>query len=220
MQTGALREIPFEAFVERELDATIRFAQELPTEGAQLTRSHRFGRLTAAGIVHEALGDLWLLDEAGNNRRLTESDDHETAPVALPAGLLAWAVWNDDELGGVSVGALGHDGVQAVVELPGRPSQYGALAASRAPDGGTWLFAVRGADDLLRGTHIERQTALELVWWDLGREPFAGSVAEPVVVTELRWVGNRYAHRPPTILPEPERGSLLFTEFDAGASAG
>lgn len=221
--TGEATPIPFEAPVRRELDATIRFPLELPTAGRTTTRSHRFARRVTDGVLHETLGDLWLLEAEGRpSRRLTDSAAHETSPVELPGtpGLLAWASFRDDELGGAWIGDA-HDPkglLAAARRLPGRPSQYGSLAAAPAADGGTLLLALRGGDEIQRGMRLEDQTTFELLRWDLPAGVLAAAeLPEPVVVTRVDWTSNRYAHHPPVLLPEPERASLLFTEFAGDA---
>ena len=68
------------------------------------------------------------------------------------------------------------------------------------------LAFVRGASDIRTGTQLERQTKLELVV-----VPARGG--EERLVTEVRWIGNRYGHRPPTVLFGPRDETLYFTEF-------
>src|SRR5689334_20836789 len=56
---GAIREIPFQAPVRRELAQTIRFPLTVPEEKAR-TRSHRWAQRVDQGILFVALGDLYL----------------------------------------------------------------------------------------------------------------------------------------------------------------
>lgn len=241
VDSGQLSDIPFEAPVRRELDATLRFPVELPSQGVASTRSHRWASRTPRGVLYETLGDLWLLPDGGGAQRLTESDAHETEPLLLPDGRLAWCSFSDDDLGAVWVGSLSPDRthLSARMRLPGRASQYGALASALSPDGRVLLAAVAGADDLLRGTRLEDQTQFELVLWELPAAaapaevsaqataevttkprptlgsfgPFASAPSAPRLLTHLNWIGNRYSHRPPGITLEPERGSVLFSEY-------
>ncbi len=198
--------VPYRARVRRRLDATLRFRVDVPT-GTARTRSHRFGTRAGEAVVFEALGDLWSKrgDELEN---LTRSAAHETAPLVSPDGeTLAYATWTDAELGAVELLPLGGGAPRRITSTP---SQYGSLAfgTERTP-----LVCVRGAGDVRSGTHIEDQTAFELVALD-------GRGGERVV-TAIEWLDNRYAHRPPAVLvaadddPASTRGDwIYFTEFD------
>ena len=64
VSSGTIREVPFRAPVDRELDETIRFPFEFP-EGETRAWAYRFAHRTPAGIVFEALGDIWLADGDG-----------------------------------------------------------------------------------------------------------------------------------------------------------
>ena len=215
---GAVRTIPFVAPVARELAATVRFPVEVLVDGGATTRSHRWARRTARGVLYETLGDLWLRPDEGEPRRLTEGPAHETCPLELSDGRVAFCRWTDEDLGGVWLGdAAAPAGLSAAVRLPGRPSQYGSLAAARDGAGGTLLLALRGSDGLLRGEHLEDQIDFELLAWELPAPSLAGPLPEPRLVTRVAWTGNRYGHRPPALLPEPERGSLLFSEYEDDA---
>jgi len=79
VSSGAVGEVPFEAPVDREIDETIRFPFEFP-EGETRAWSYRFAHRTPAGVVFEALGDIWLA-EGDVIRNLTQSSAHETSPV-------------------------------------------------------------------------------------------------------------------------------------------
>lgn len=195
---GEPERVPYRAPVRRRLDATLRFPVEVPRETAR-TRSHRFGlRVAPDAVLFEALGDLWLRrgDELEN---LTASGGHETAPALSADGrTLAYAVWSDAQLGAVVTRA--YDPATGRVGPPRRvtttPSQYGAVAfgTPRNP-----LAFVRGAGDVRSGTRIEEQTAFELVTLDAaGRER---------VVTDVEWLDNEYAHRPPFVQVAPGDGS-------------
>ena len=102
-----------------------------PVSGKATTRSHRFGVRTDRGVVYEALGDLWLKDNAGSNN-LTKSAAIETSPAYDPATrTLYYAAWTDDSLGAVWSRPI--DGSAAARRLTTVPSQYGSLTLS--PDG-------------------------------------------------------------------------------------
>jgi imidazolonepropionase-like amidohydrolase/Tol biopolymer transport system component len=227
-QTGASSEIPFRARVVRELDETLRFPLELPTSGSTTARSYRWAQRTPAGIVFESLGDLWLRSASGEPINLTRSDDHETSPVWVAgsdeqdAGALFFASWNDDDLGGLMLAPLvrtdaAHDSSPRQpkplhISRDGRPaeslrSQVGSLAVDRSGSGG--LAFLVGADDIRRGTHLERQTAFELLLMD----DLGSQTPSATWLTDVDWTSNRYSHRPPTILPDLAAGVVYFTEF-------
>jgi imidazolonepropionase-like amidohydrolase/WD40 repeat protein len=209
--TGEARPIPFEADVRRELDATLRFEVDVPGEGTQRTRSHRWASRSEDGVLYETLGDLWRTSDEGAPVRLTDSEEHETSPITLPDGRLAWASWNDQSLGAVFVGDPSM-GVEDATRLPGPSSQYGSLTAAASEDGSLLLAAVCGAEDLLLGTHLEDQTAFKVLVWRLASD---AAVEAPTEVTDIRWLRNRYSKRPPALRLEPDRGGLLYTEYEA-----
>ena len=182
VNTGQVREIPFQAPVHRELDETIRFPIEFPQETAR-TYANRWAHRTDAGIVFEALGDIYL-KRGGRTANLTESPEHETSPVIdVGSSTLYYASWTDEELGGVYRRPLG-GGTPTRVST--RPSQYGSLALS--PDGGTLAF-VRGRGLLQNGTRLENQTQFELVLVGPGgAERKVTDVSEPIRPTQHRRV--------------------------------
>jgi hypothetical protein len=156
--SGAIRDIPFRAPVDRQLDETIRFPYEFP-EGQTRARAYRFAHRTGAGVVFEALGDVWL-KTATELRNLTDSPAHETSPVIDAARqLVYYATWTDDSLGHVRRQPL-RGGRSTPVAT--KPSQYGSLALSNE---GTLAF-VRGTGQLINGMRLENETDFELVTVD------------------------------------------------------
>ena len=104
--------------------------------GKTTTRSHRFGVRTDRGVIYEALGDLWLKDNAASTN-LTRSAAMECSPAYDPATrTLYYAAWTDDSLGAVWSRPI--DGSGAGGRLTTVPSQYGSLTLS--PDGRTLAF--------------------------------------------------------------------------------
>ena len=76
-----------------------------------------------------------------------------------------------------------------------------AIAVSR--DGRSVAF-VRGAGAIIEGKKLEAETELELVLVDAkGRES---------KVTDIRWIPNRYAKRPPSVMFSPDAKLIYFTE--------
>ena len=201
VESGEDRVVPFEAPVERELNETIRFAIDIPDDTAT-TRLHRWGSRTPAGVLFEALGDLWIRDDRGS-RRLTDTPAHETDPVFSAAdGRIYFARWSDDELG--SLWSMNLDG-RRERRLTDRPSQYGALTA--AP-GGKAVAYLRGRGSLGNGGLIEEQDAFDLVLLADGEE---------TVVTRVDWTRNFPVKHPPTIVFAPDGEHLLFTELEKNA---
>lgn len=195
---GTAREIPFQARVERALDETIRFPAAFPDSFAT-TRSHRWPTRTAAGIVFEALGDVYL-NSGGAARPLTRTAEHETSPVVSPDGrTLYYAAWSDDSLGAVYSQPLG-DGRRT--RLSQVPSQYGALSVSAD---GRSLAYLRGGSGIQRGLRLVDQVDYELV--------VRGPDGRERTVTQVTWTANTAAKFPPTIRFHPARDRLLFTEF-------
>ncbi|MCG8608589.1 hypothetical protein MJD09_26835, partial [bacterium] len=98
--TGDAKKIPFKAPVDREMQKTMRFNLEVPDDKA-VTRSHRWGVRTPAGILFEAMGDLYL-KSGGRPKNLTNSPDYETTPVFdSRSNTIYFASWNDDDLGAI-----------------------------------------------------------------------------------------------------------------------
>ncbi|MDE2805639.1 MAG: amidohydrolase family protein [Gemmatimonadota bacterium] len=209
--TGTVWRIPFSAPVRREMSETIRFATTLPEDRAR-TRTHRWGRRVADGVISEALGDLWLHDESGATN-LTRSDAHETSPVVDPAsGAIYFASWTDDELGSVrrmdlADGGSG-DGRSAddALRLTAVASQYGSLALS--PDR-TELAFVRGTGGLHQGRWLSNQTQFELVLLGPeGERRLTGVEGQPLEYANIA------GKIPPAVVFGPEGDVVYFTEFE------
>ncbi|NNM35290.1 MAG: hypothetical protein HKO53_19600, partial [Gemmatimonadetes bacterium] len=153
--TEVVREIPFEALVDREVSETMRFEYSFP-EGETRAWAYRWAHRTPAGIVFEALGDIWIVED-GVPRNLTGSPAHETSPVVdADRGLLYYASWTDAGWGQVHRRPLGGGPPSVVAE---RHSQYGSLALG--PDG--TLAFVRGKSHLADGGRLETEEEFELV---------------------------------------------------------
>jgi hypothetical protein len=75
---GNVRDIQFEALVDRDVKNTIRFKVDIPQE-LVTTRSHRWSQKTPGGILFEALGDLYLKKES-KLTNLTESSESIRKP--------------------------------------------------------------------------------------------------------------------------------------------
>jgi hypothetical protein len=209
VESGAVREIPFRAPVRRRLNQTIRFPPDIPVETAQ-TRLHRWATRTPAGVLSEALGDLWLRDDAGS-RNITNSPEHETSPVYDPATRTVYhAAWSDDGLGGLR--ALSLDGDREPVVLTDVPAPYGSLALS--PDG-RMLAALRGAGSVRTGGLLQRQTEFELIILHLQDGIAPRSPARVVARVGWRAISgaNHAALRPPTVVFDPDGTHIWFTAF-------
>ena len=193
---GSLREIPFEAPVDRQLDRTMRFDFDFP-EGETRAWSYRWTHRTPAGIVFEALGDIWLHD-GRSARNLTDSPAHETSPVVdADRGLLYYATWTDDALGAVHRRRLSGG---ASTPLTTKPSQYGSLALS---GDGTLAF-IRGTGELANGVRIENETRFELVLVEGGEERR---------VTGVSGTPNSQGRAPFSVRFDPDGEWLYYTEF-------
>ena len=199
--TGQATRVPVRAPVRRELTETLRYPTTLPDKVSR-TRSHRWASRTPSGVLHEALGDLWLGDGAGA-RNLTNSEAHETSPVWDPTTeTVYYASWADDEHG--SVYALRSRSGERE-RLTTIPSQYGSLALS--PDGNVLAY-VRGTGGLQRGLWLSNETRFELVVRESGRE----RVVTTVSGRELQYA-NFAAKIPPNVQFGPDGRTLYFTEF-------
>jgi Tol biopolymer transport system component len=199
--SGQATRIAFRAPVRRELTETLRFPTAVPEKAAR-TRSHRWASRTASGVLHEALGDLWLGD-GDRARNLTSSDAHETSPVWDPAtSTVYYASWTDDEHGAVY--ALRTQSGERE-KLSTIPSQYGSLALS---SDGKALAYVRGTGGLERGLWLSNETQFELVLRESGGE----RVLTTVNGRELQYA-NFAAKIPPNVLFGPDGQTIFFTEF-------
>lgn len=202
VSSGRTRVIPFEAEVDRPASLTIRHAKTLDT-GTARTRTHRWAQRTERGVISEALGDLWLHDEAGGATNLTDSEALETSPVVDPStGDLYYASWTDRDLGRV----VRRTAAGRVETLTRVPSQYGAIAVE--PGTGRVAY-VRGSGGLQRGTWLSNQSRFELIV----RE----SDGEEHRITEVGGQALEYANIagkiPPRVVFAPGGDALYFTEF-------
>ena len=194
--SGAISEVPFRAPVDRELDETIRFPFEFP-EGETRAWSYRFAHRTPAGVVFEALGDIWL-QEGDRIRNLTQSPAHETSPVVdTDGGWLYYATWSDAELGAVHRRPLAGGPATPVSSLP---SQY--MSLSLGPDG--TLAFIRGAGGLINGTRIEEETDFELVVIEDGVERRVTGVSGTI---------NAQGRAPHTVHFDETGDWIYYTEF-------
>ena len=199
VSSGEVREVPFSAPVDREIDETIRFPFEFP-EGETRAWSYRFAHRTPAGVVFEALGDIWLA-EGDVIRNLTQSSAHETSPVVdAGGGWLYYATWTDADLGAVRRRPLAGG---AATEVSSRPSQYMSLALG--PSGA--LAFIRGAGGLINGGRIEEETDFELVVVEDGTER---------MVTDVRGSVMAQGRAPHTVLFDETGEWLYYTEFVLG----
>ena len=98
--------------------------------------------------------------------------------------MIYFASWNDKDLGAVYKMAVNNKKRTKISEVP---SQYGSIAVS---DKGHIAY-IRGGGSLMTGKHLEGQTDYELVLNWKGAE---------IELADIKWSGNRYAKRPPTIL--------------------
>ena len=211
--TGTVWRIPFSAPVRREMSETIRFATTLPEDRAR-TRTHRWGRRVAGGVISEALGDLWLHDESGASN-LTRSDAHETSPVVDPvSGAIYFASWTDEALGSVrrmglaDGGAADGGSADDALPLTAVASQYGSLALS--PDG-TELAFVRGTGGLHQGRWLSNQTQFELVVrGPEGERRLTGVEGQPLEYANIA------GKIPPAVMFGPDGDVVYFTEFADG----
>ena len=180
--TSKTKKIKFSVKVKRQIKETIRFKVDIPKDNTN-TRSHRWSQQTPAGILYEALGDLYLKN-GSKIKNLTNSTDHETSPYYDPKSRkVYYATWNDKEMGAVYQVDLSGNKKKRITQ---KPSQYGSVAVSN--DGA--IAYIRGAGSLMNGVHLERQKDFELVLNTNGKEK---------VIAQITWSGNRYAKRPPTI---------------------
>ncbi len=203
VSSGEVREVPFRAPVDREIDEAIRFPFEFP-EGETKAWSYRFAHRTPAGVIFEALGDIWLADEDGLVRNLTQSSAHETSPVVdADGGWLYYATWTDAELGAVHRRPLAGG---AATEVSSRPSQYMSLALG---PGGALAF-IRGAGGLINGGRIEEQTEFELVVVEDGMER---------TVTDVGGSVMSLGRAPHTVIFDEAGEWIYYTEFVLGSIA-
>ena len=203
ISSGEITEVPFSALVDREIDETIRFPFEFP-EGETRAWSYRFAHRTAADVVFEALGDIWLAEGDGGVRNLTQSAAHETSPVIdADGGWLYYATWTDADLGAVHRRPLAGGTATAVSS---RPSQYMSLAPG--PRGS--LAFIRGAGGLINGGRIEEQTDFELVVVEDGTERR---------VTDVRASVMAQGRAPHTVRFDDAGEWIYYTEFVLGTVA-
>ena len=182
VSTLKTKKIKFTAKVKREIKETVRFKLDVPQEKT-ITRSHRWSQPTPAGILYEALGDLYLKN-GSKIKNLTRSKDHETNPLYdQKSRKIYYASWNDKEMGSVYQMDLTGNKKKKITT---KASQYGSIAVSN--DGS--VAYVRGAGSLVNGQHLERQTDFELVLNLDGEEKKLATIT---------WSGNRYAKRPPSV---------------------
>ncbi|NNF26495.1 MAG: amidohydrolase family protein, partial [Gemmatimonadetes bacterium] len=192
------REIPFEAPVDREINEAMRFQYSFP-EGEARAWSYRWAHRTPSGVVFEALGDIWIVED-GVPRNLTGSPAHEASPVVdADRGLLYYASWTDAGWGQVHRRPLGGGPPSVVAE---RHSQYGSLALG--PDG--TLAFVRGKSHLADGGRLETEEEFELV--TLGQD------GTEEVVTDVTMTPNTQGRHPVDVRFGPE-GRVYYTEFVA-----
>ncbi len=199
VSSGAVREVPFSAPVDREIDETIRFPFEFP-EGETRAWSYRFAHRTPAGVVFEALGDIWLA-EGDVIRNLTQSSAHETSPVVdADGGWVYYASWTDADLGAVHRRPLAGGAATAVSS---RPSQY--MSLTPGPDG--TLAFIRGAGGLINGGRIEEETGFELVLAKDGSERTVTDVGGSVMAQ---------GRAPHTVHFDQTGEWIYYTEFVLG----
>lgn len=200
ISSGETAQVPFSAPVDREIDETIRFPFDFP-EGETQAWSYRFAQRTPAGIVFEALGDIWLATGDGGIRNLTQSSAHETSPVVdADNGWLYYATWTDADLGAVHRRPIAGG---PATEVSSRPSQY--MSLTPGPDGS--LAFIRGAGGLINGGRIEEETAFELVVMEGGTER---------TVTDVRGSVMAQGRAPHTVHFDQAGEWLYYTEFVLG----
>ena len=176
------KKIKFNARVKRQIKETVRFKVDVAKDKTS-TRSHRWSQKTPAGILYEAMGDLYLKN-GSKVKNLSNSNDHETSPYYdSKSRKVYYATWNDKEMGAVYQMDLSGKKKKKITSIP---SQYGSIVVSQ--DG--VVAYLRGAGSLVNGNHLERQKDFELVLNEEGSEKVLASIA---------WSGNRYAKRPPSI---------------------
>ena len=182
IMTLKAKKIKFTARVKRQIKETVRFKVDLPRDIAS-TRSHRWSQKTPAGILFEAMGDIYLKN-GSKIKNISKTNDHETSPFYdSKSRKVYYATWNDREMGAVYQMDLSGNKKRKITKTS---SQYGSITVS--DDGVIAYF--RGAGSLVNGNHLERQKDFELVLNEGGSEK---------VIASIVWTGNRYAKRPPTI---------------------
>jgi len=202
--SGVDTPVPFTAHVEREASETIRFRHEEPVDRAT-TRAHRWGTRITAGVLYEALGDLWITDGRAAPRNVTRSAMLETSPISDPkSGALYFAGWTDDSLGAVyrkaSLDA-------SALRLTSVPAQYGSLAL--APDG-VHLAYVRGAPGLAGGTWLSNETEFDLIVRDTdGTERRVAGISGHALE-----YANIAGKIPPSVMWQADGKALYFSEFE------
>ena len=196
--TGAVRMIPFEAPVERDLDKTIRFPATIPA-GEAKSRTHRWPQRIPDGVLFETLGDLWLKTPA-TTRQVTSTPAYETSPVyAAATNTVFYATWTDDSLGAIESRPLAGG---AATRLTTVPTQYGSLALS--PDGRT-VAALRGDQMLQQGQRLHEQNEFDLIT--------IGPDRKAQVVTRVNWTPNMAANVSPGLTFGPKGDVIYFSEF-------
>jgi len=195
--SGAMRDVPFRAPVDRQLDSTIRFPVSF-SEGETRAASYRWAHRTSAGVVFESLGDIWM-KQGDDLRNLTNSSSHETSPVVDDArGVVYYASWTDDEMGKLYRRPLRGGAATMVASYP---SQIGSLALS---EDGTLAF-VRGTGQLVDGARLEFESKFELVTID-------GNGTERQV-TEVAGSTNGQSRLPLTVRFGPDGDWIYYTEL-------
>ncbi len=201
--SGAVRDIPFRAPVNRVLAETIRFPVPL-AEGQARSKAHRWGQRTDQGVLYEALGDIYLANGA-DRVNLTATRAFESSPVYDPATrTVYYASWSDDSLGAVWSQSIAAPRRPAPIKLSGKPVQYGSLRLSQ--DGKTLAY-LRGGDEIHRGVDLADQTQFGLV--------LLGPDRKEREIATLEWSPS-YPHasrRPPALSFSPDGATVFFTEM-------
>lgn len=152
-QSGAARQIPFQAQVDQVVHDAVRFRQEVaPARFAVKMLRDVATSPDGRDVAYSAVGQLWLKRMPdGRPRRVTTDVRHEFTPQWSPDGQwLLYVSWNDAEKGRVRmVRPTGRDG-RDVVAAPGH-----YVEPAFSPDGRWVVYRAVGADGIRGTTHGE-----------------------------------------------------------------
>ncbi|SHI23666.1 amidohydrolase family protein [Ferrimonas marina] len=137
--SGNVRTIPFHVQTEKQVQPTVRYAQDLDQSefNAKMLRQMQVSP-DGKQLVFEALGKIWIQSlPDGKPQRLTKQDgDFELFPTFSRDGKkLAYTRWNDQEQGKVVVRDLRRKRDTVVTTEPGK-----YIEPAFSPDGETLVF--------------------------------------------------------------------------------